>query len=127
MIDALIIDDYTPTAKAMESLLEKFLPGDWKIGISTDALAAQAILAAEPRLKLVVLDYFLPRMDGQAIATTAIKIRPRLRGRIIICSGAEFPEDIEQDLFVDLECKKLPKPVDIELLNRYVTEILAMP
>jgi CheY-like chemotaxis protein len=125
--DALVIDDYPAAAKAMATLLERLCPPGWAIGSTTDAAEGLSAMIGLPHLRLVVTDYLLPRFDAQDIVEMALRARPRLRGRIIVSSGADFPPDIYERLFVDLACLPLPKPVETDLLKTYIAQIAAMP
>ena len=131
MFDAFVIDDYTPAARAMAVLLEQICPSNWSVGFTTSGPDAAAeglsVLIGQPRLRLVVIDYLLPRFDGQDIIEMALRARPSLRGRIIVSSGWGFPEDIQQRLFEELGCLRLDKPTDSELLKEHVEKIVAIP
>src|ERR1043165_1177415 len=125
-MDALIAEDYDPLRKAIAWALRRMLP-DWDVQDTSDGRTAQYILIMDPGLRLAVLDYMLPHADADTIVAEALKVRPHLRGKIIICSGiGQFPEDLEERLFVEHQCHRLDKPVDFDDLERVVMAIASM-
>lgn len=124
-MDALIADDNIALSKALGWALKRIVPDGWDIRVTNDAVTAGYLLILDPGLKLAVLDYLMPIRDGEHIITEAMKVRPHLRGKIIVCSGLDdFPEEVERHLFAELGCKRLRKPVDLELFERMVLEII---
>lgn len=124
-MDALVVDDTEGLAKALTWALKRIVPPGWDVQSTGDAVTGGALLILDPGLKLAVIDYLLPVKDGHAIVTEAIAVRPQLRGKIIMCSGVEhYPPEVEQRLFVELECRRLNKPIDFDMLERMVLEII---
>lgn len=122
---ALVADDNISLAKAMRWALRRIVPPGWDVQVTHDGLTASYMLVMDPELKLVVCDYLLPRKDAHAIITEALKVRPHLRGRIIVCSAVdEYPSEVASALFDELECKRLYKPFEFEDLERMVLEII---
>ena len=112
-------------AKAVRWALRRILPDGWDVQVAHDGLTAEYMLIMDPDVKVAVLDYLLPRRDGHAVMTAAIKVRPNLKGRIIVCSGVDsFPPEVAEALFGEFECKRLDKPFDFDDLERIVLEII---
>ena len=124
-MDALIADDNIALSKALHWALKRIVPDGWDIRVTNDAVTAGYLLILDPGLKVAVVDYLMPIRDGEHIVTEAMKVRPHLRGKIIICSGLdEYPPEVEHHLFVDLGCRKLPKPVNFDELETMVLDII---
>lgn len=126
-MDILIIDDEEAQARAIHQLVRRMsLPSNFKVEHTTDALQGRALLTLDPRVKVAIVDYLMPRIDGQAVIEEAMKHRPDLRGRIIIISGADshYPPDIEKRLFEELGCLRLGKPFEMEQLEALIWSAL---
>jgi DNA-binding response OmpR family regulator len=124
-MEALIAEDHESLAKALRWALQRILPSGWDVQTTGDGRTAEYILIMDPGLHLAVLDYLLPHADADRIVTEALKVRPHLRGKIIISSGVpDFPDDVERRLFSELGCRRLDKPVDFDDLERLVLEII---
>lgn len=124
-MDALVVDDNESLARALEWALRRILPAGWDVKSTHDARLGGYLLVMDPGLKVAIIDYLLPVMLGDQIINEAMKVRPELRGKIIVSSGMdEFPEEVEKLLFQDLGCRKLSKPVDFDELERMVLEII---
>lgn len=122
-MDLLIVDDDAMALAAIHRLLLDIVPAHWSIAPVSDALAGRSLLTLDPRIKVAIIDYLMPRLDGLALVEDALKYRPELRGKIIITSGAAIPEDIEQRLFEELGCIRLDKPVDADALELVIHQI----
>jgi DNA-binding NtrC family response regulator len=124
-VDALIAEDHETLASALRWALRRILPADWDVQTTEDGRTAEYVLIMDPGLKLAILDYLLPHADADRIVTEALKVRPHLRGKIIISSGvAQFPEDVAERLFREHQCRRLDKPVDFDELEKMVLEII---
>lgn len=122
---ALVADDNVSLAKAVHWALRRIVPDGWDVQIAHDGLTASYMLIMDPELKLAVIDYLLPRKDAHAIVTEALRVRPHLKGRIIVCSGVdEYPPEVDEALFGDMACKRLDKPFEFDELERIVLEII---
>lgn len=126
-MDALIIDDEIHGARAMKSALSAILPIGWRVECVSDAVQGRAILTLDSRIRLAVVDYLMPRFDGLRLVSDVLELRPELQGRIIISSGAQYPADIAHRLFEELGCLRCDKPVDLDLLDRLVSQAIAQP
>ncbi len=125
-MDALIADDHEIFSNALLWALQKILPG-WDIQKTDNGRTAMYVLTMDPGIKFAVVDYLLPRMHGDEAVSEAVKLRPHLRGKIIICSGMDdYDDDIKQRLFVELGCRRLDKgnPEFLRELERLVHEIV---
>jgi DNA-binding NtrC family response regulator len=126
-VEALVADDNVSLAKAVRWALRRIVPPNWDVQVVHDGLTASYMLIMDPELKVAVIDYLLPRKDAHAIIGEALKIRPHLRGRIIVCSGIdEYPSEVEEALFTDFACKRLDKPFEFDDLERMVLEIIGV-
>lgn len=127
-MDILIIDDHPGSARAMQMTVERMVPPGFDVRFITNARLGSFASVLDPDLKALILDYLMPHMDGEKVTEEVLRVRPRMRGRIIICTGYDsFEPEVEKHLFVDLACRKLPKPVDLAVLKKMIDEILAMP
>lgn len=125
-MDALVIDDNEAWAKAVLWALKRIVPADWDVRSVNNARTGGYLLIMDRDLKLALVDYLMPIQLGDEIIEEAIAVRPKLRGKIIVCSGLDdLPPEVEEKLFVTLGCKKLSKPVDFETLEKLVLEIIA--
>lgn len=125
VMDALIAEDHEALANALLWALQRILPG-WDIQKTSDGRTALYVLCMDPGVQFAVLDYLLPHSDADDIVSEVLKVRPHLRGKIIVCSGiVEYPEDVEQRLFTELGCKRLDKgnPKMLFELERIVLEV----
>lgn len=123
--DAVVIDDNLPMLGALRRVLESILPR-WRIVGFSEPGAGRNALVAAPHVKLAVVDYHFAesRLDGEAIIDQALKVRPNLRGRIIVCSGVDISPATARRLFDELGCLNLPKPVQRADLERMVYKAL---
>jgi DNA-binding response OmpR family regulator len=127
-MDALIAEDHDVLANALLWALQRILPG-WDIQRVEDGRSAEYALIMDSGVRLAVLDYLLPRADAEKVVASVLQIRPKLKGKIIICSGIDYPDDVAERLFVDLGCKRLDKG-NHELLfelERLVLQIVNEP
>jgi hypothetical protein len=105
--------------------LQRILPSGWDVRVVDDGRTAEYVLIMDPDIKVALLDYLLPRVDAERIVVETLKVRPHLRGKIIVSSGVvEYPKDVEERLFVELGCRRLDKPIDFDDLERVVLEII---
>ena len=86
-MDALVVDDNESLAKALEWALRRIVPAGWDVRSTGDAVTGGALLILDPGIKVAVIDYLMPMRDGEHIVAEALKVRPQLRGKIIVCSG----------------------------------------
>jgi CheY-like chemotaxis protein len=120
---AIIIDDEADFAKGMARHLANIIPGGWKVELMSDARAGRMVLVMDSRVKFAIVDYLMPRFDGEAIITEALKNRPELKGKIIVMSGWTLPDDVSRHLFDELGCLWLEKPIDPEKLQQLVRKV----
>jgi CheY-like chemotaxis protein len=121
---AIIIDDEVDFARGMARHLANIIPGGWKVELLSDARAGRMVLVMDSRVKFAIVDYLMPRFDGEAIITETLKNRPELKGKIIVMSGWTLPDDVSRHLFDELECLWLEKPIDPEKLQQLVNKVV---
>jgi CheY-like chemotaxis protein len=86
-----------------------------------DGLDALTLLGTDPLPALILLDFMMPRMDGEALVG-AIRPQPRLCDiPVVVMSGHNQAVQKTQSLGV-AAC--LVKPVDVDLLLRTVQQCL---
>jgi CheY-like chemotaxis protein len=78
----LYVDDHPERLVVLKAVLEST---GYNVLIADSALKGLEVFLAEP-IDLVVLDYYMPSMDGGAVATKMRRLRPNVP--IIIFSGA---------------------------------------
>lgn len=123
-MDALVVEDQVAIGRVLVWALRRIAPG-WDIQITGDAIAGGYLLVLDPSLKMAVVDYFMPMKLGDEIIEEALKIRPHLKGKIIVCSGiGTYPPEVEKKLFVELGCRRLDKPIDLDKFEEMVLEII---
>lgn len=120
-MDVLIVDDEYSSARSMyravEHILHRWGHKDWNIAVVTSAVDGRHLLVADPDMRAAIVDYLMPKLLGDRIIEEALEIRPELRGRIIVSSAAEFPNDVAHKLFTELGCLRLDKPFQLEQLE----------
>jgi len=121
---AIIIDDEVDFARGMARHLANIIPGGWKVELLSDARAGRMVLVMDSRVKFAIVDYLMPRFDGEAIITETLKNRPELKGKIIVMSGWTLPDDVSRHLFDELGCLWLEKPIDPEKLQQLVSKVV---
>lgn len=110
-MDILIVDDEEPTARALGLLTQMIVPKGWHVHWTTNASQGLSLLALDPRIRVAIVDVLQPGIAGDTLIAEAIRVRPSLRGKIIVCSG--HPRLAER---VALECDGvvLLKPFGLE-------------
>ena len=124
---AIIIDDEVDFAKGMARHLAHIVPSGWKIELLSDARAGRMVLVMDSRVRFAIVDYLMPRFDGEAVITETLKSRPELKGKIIVMSGWTLPSDVAHHLFDELHCLWLEKPIDPAKLQELVWQAIESP
>lgn len=122
---AIIVDDEVLYAQVLTRVLATIVPSDWKVEMLTDARAGRVVLIMDARVRFAIVDYLMPRFDGEAIIADTLKQRPELRGKIIVMSGWALPKDVATHLFDKLGCLWLKKPIDPVQLRQLVEQVIA--
>lgn len=120
---AIVVDDHADQARALMRLLADVVPRHWKVETLTDARAGRMVLVMDERVRLAIVDWVMPRFDGEAVITEALRQRPELRGKIIVTSGWPIPDDVARHLFDELGCFWLEKPIEFKKLKDLVWKI----
>lgn len=117
--EVIIIDDDEATVRALHRLVIPLVPKEWRVAPTTDPEEGRLWLL-EPSVKIAIIDLCMRGLPGDEIIREMLTIRPELRGRIIVCSGA-FPDDeTVRPLLRDLGCLWLGKPSSQEQLRKVV-------
>ncbi|MCH8804632.1 MAG: response regulator [Planctomycetes bacterium] len=117
----LVVDDDPAIVEMLVELLER----DGRFEVQTASTGFEAgIRTKEFRPDVMVLDYMLPDINGNAVCRT-IRADESLRGvRIIIVSGVVNREDVDK-LLEDGADDFLQKPFSIEQLINRITELVS--
>lgn len=124
---AIVLDDETDFAKGMLRYLTNIVPKGWKIELLSDARAGRTVLVMDSRVRLAIVDYLMPRFDGEAVITETLKARPELKGKIIVMSGWQLPSDVAHHLFDELGCLWIEKPIDPDKLQELIWKAIESP
>lgn len=113
--EVVIIDDDEPITE----LVEIVLSGEgYKVQAINDSLVA---LGAVKRLRLVeqiaqinfivLLDFFMPGMDGMTLGNEILKYYPK--ARLVMCTAADYNPEL-RGFIDDHQCDYLPKPFGLD-------------
>jgi two-component system, cell cycle sensor histidine kinase and response regulator CckA len=81
-------------------------------------------ILSESTFDLVLLDLRLPNMAGDTLFLAIIRRWPRLRGRVILMTGAPCWEGSDWPIEL-VGCPVLQKPFSLDSLARLVSTVLA--
>ena len=85
-----------------------------------DGEEALGLLKENPAIELLVSDIKMPKMDGYALASAGLQLRPELK--ILLMTG--YAQEPPPDLLKAREIVTLHKPFDLERLCTLVAEML---
>lgn len=107
-MDTILVVENEPLELAV--LVETLREEDFDLLTARDGVEAQELLEHEiPGLKLIILDWTMPRMDGMELLGW-IKQQSGLKSiEVVMQSGRIAPEDVEQGLNAGA-CFYLPNP-----------------
>ncbi len=116
----LFVDDKEDIVKMSTRMLEYL---GYQVYVARSGDQALAMIKAEAAdIDLVITDYSMPGITGLQLAEKIIKIRKELP--VILCSG--FSEAaIVDEASKTINCRFLPKPLDMNVLARTIREILS--
>ncbi len=116
----LVVDDDPAIVEMLVELLER----DGRFEVATAATGFEAgMQTREFKPDVIVLDYMLPDINGNAVCKT-IRTDPQLAEvKVIIVSGVIDRDDVER-LFADGADDFLQKPFSIEQLVTRITELV---
>jgi excisionase family DNA binding protein len=119
----LVVDDDAAIIEMLVELLER--DGRFEVATATTGFDA-GMRTREFRPDLIVLDYMLPDINGNAVCRS-IRADPSLRDvKIIIVSGVVDRDDVEK-LYADGADDFLQKPFSIEQLVNRIIELVQTP
>ena len=81
----LIVDD-SPTLRMVSKQIIQDYNKDWEILEAEDAINANRIIDSSPEISLILLDIYMPNVDGITFLKDLKKKRPDFNAPIIICS-----------------------------------------
>lgn len=116
----LVIDDDPAGAPAIHRFLRHVVPASWKVSHETDAKIGLLRAVTEPDIALVFVDMIMPAMSGDQLIEMAMRQRPDLRGRIVVCTGMPQEDAVRRRLVDELGCLWLDKPFRLETLEQLV-------
>ncbi len=106
-----VVDDEADILELIHELLEG---RGYHVVSAADGISALEVLRSTPRVCLVIVDLFMPRMDGFALMRE-MAADPKL-APLHVCVSTSAPHKVP----AGVEC--LPKPVDVDRLFRLVNE-----
>lgn len=117
----LVVDDDEAIVEMLVELLER----DGRFDVATAMTGFEAgVKTKEFNPDVLVLDYMLPDLNGNAVCRT-IRADPAMKDvRIIMVSGVVNPEDVEK-LKAEGADEFLQKPFSIEQLVNTITELVS--
>ncbi|MDH4225381.1 MAG: PAS domain S-box protein, partial [Deltaproteobacteria bacterium] len=115
----LVVEDDTALRHMLEKLMDKM---GCRVLAAADGPEGLALLESHPEIDLLFSDVVMPEgMDGVALATQALLLRPRLK--VLLTSGYSPRHSNDQDFPFEL----LPKPYNLNDLRDKILELLAQP
>jgi CheY-like chemotaxis protein len=124
----LVIDDEESFARAIHRVLRRVLPDAWDVHWEPAASTGLSLLVLDGLVRLCFVDIQLATgpegMNGDELIEQALKLRPDMRGRIVVCSGRFLDARLVARLFGELECVRLDKPVDFARLQSLVWAVV---
>lgn len=126
-VDAIIIDDNAEFLREMQRFVQRVVGPRWVVEGTVDPVLGEAILVMDSRVKLAIVDLKMDKLDGVEVIEKALKERPGLRGRIIVCTGAvdlDTNHEIRRKLFDELGCLRFDKGSDLGILERLIHKTL---
>lgn len=129
MPKVLVIDDEESFTGSMHRLLRMVLPNEWSVEIEHAPSTGLSRVVLDKLIRICFVDFLMSDpegvgMDGDELIEHALKLRPEMRGRIIVCSGWYFDGRMEQRLFGELGCLRLDKPPEFEKLQKIVWSLI---
>lgn len=130
MTQVLAVDDSDTIRHSLRTMLE---PAGYSVAEARDGVEALAALRANQEPLVVLLDYYMPRLDGGGVlaqVNTEGGALARHEYIVISSSVGTFPEDFI-DLLRRLSIRILPKPFEeaaiITLVNQAAARLNAPP
>jgi two-component system, OmpR family, response regulator len=120
MMSILVVDDDRTSRLLTESLLTR---EGWKVTCANDGVEALALLQAR-RFALVLLDVWMPRMNGLELLEQLRSLEHR--PRVVVMTSDETPATLLQAVR-DQAFTYVHKPVDPDLLIETVRQAIAEP
>ncbi len=121
MTQVLVVDDSQTLREMVRTMLE---PEGYAVAEATDGAEGLVALRASAEPRVVLLDYYMPNLDGGDVlkAVIADDAEPAKCEYIVISSSVgTFPDDFI-DLVRHLSVRILPKPFDKETLVSAVAQ-----
>ncbi|HEX3754930.1 MAG TPA: response regulator [Rhizomicrobium sp.] len=99
--------------------------GEFGIPVHTAASGGQAlkILKENPGIEVLLSDIKMPGMDGYALASESLAMRPELK--ILLMTG--FEQRTPPELLIAREIKTLHKPIKVSRLRELISGMLERP
>ena len=124
MTQVIAVEDGHSTRQMLRAMLE---PEGYAVVEAVDGVEGLAALRASEHPAVVLLDYYMPRMDGGAVLQTVASeggLLARHEYIVISSSPGTFPENFI-DLLRQLSIRILPKPFPREILVSAVAQAAA--
>jgi CheY-like chemotaxis protein len=121
MTHVLVVDDSDTLRQLIRTMLE---PEGYAVSEATDGVEALAAIRASAERRVVLLDYYMPNLDGGEVLRAVIADgdeQARCEFIVISSSVGTFPEDYN-DLVRHLSVRILPKPFSQAVLVSAVAQ-----
>jgi CheY-like chemotaxis protein len=111
---ALVVEDDVQTRSAMADALEE---AGYLVAEAADGLVGLEVMRASPYPLIVVLDYWMPRVDGARVLRT-MAAEPALRRHacILVTATPELLPPFVADLLGQMDVPVIAKPFDTDEL-----------
>jgi CheY-like chemotaxis protein/signal transduction histidine kinase len=117
----LIVDDEPAIIRSTRRILEK----EHDILAAGTAEEALEIMRANRNIDILLLDVFMPGMSGLELAETLKRMSSPLAQRIIFMTGGASNVEISKFLH-ESNAPVLEKPLDIQLLNALISDMISL-
>ena len=114
----LIIDD----EPAILAVYPEVLGVDYDVAVASSGQEALEKLARSPDFDVILCDYMMPDMDGQALYERLQVQAPQLLDRVLFCSGGLVSERA-RDFVATVKNAMLEKPIPIDRLCDAIDQV----
>ncbi len=120
-MDILVIDDHSIVAEAFINIINTVQP-DWDCCVANSGHDALQMLGINPKTKYIVIDLFLPDIDGLELAAQVKNNYPHIKQ--IVLSASEDFDDVSRARSLGL-LAYIPKTLPPEHISTVLRDILS--